>query len=229
MIAHRSPISGIDALGERYVATAGYDNQVILWDARTGCAVARGSHDHLANACRFGPGGDVLLSSGSDYSARLWRVPDLGLLAVLRGHEDDVEMAAHSPRGDLVATASRDRTIGVFDADGTLLRRLAGHESDVISVAWTSTHELVSTGDDGTVRRWYARSGSALEVIDLDGAETDTIAVAAADRIFAGNDDGQILETGGTSVTRRPHTRRASSGSSTTRPAGCCSAPATTA
>ena len=33
MIEHRSPISGIDATGGRYVATAGYDNQLILWDA----------------------------------------------------------------------------------------------------------------------------------------------------------------------------------------------------
>ena len=34
MIRHVSPISGIDAYDDRWVATAGYDNQVILWDAR---------------------------------------------------------------------------------------------------------------------------------------------------------------------------------------------------
>ena len=34
MIRHLGPISGIAAFGGKFVATAGYDNQVILWDPR---------------------------------------------------------------------------------------------------------------------------------------------------------------------------------------------------
>jgi hypothetical protein len=53
MICHRSPISGIASIENKYVATAGYDNQVIIWDAVTGQSLARGQHDHLANHVRF--------------------------------------------------------------------------------------------------------------------------------------------------------------------------------
>ena len=52
MIEHTAPISGVDAYGTM-VATAGYDNRVILWDSITRTALAEGRHDHLANQCRF--------------------------------------------------------------------------------------------------------------------------------------------------------------------------------
>jgi WD40 repeat protein len=197
MIKHRSPISGIDAFNGRYIATAGYDNQIVLWDAAAKRSIARSSHDHLANQCRFNPAGTSLVSASSDYSARLWHVPTLQLQAVLTGHEDDVEMAAFSPDGSLVATASRDNTAGIFGLDGRMHVRLRGHRSDVISVEWADGgRELVSSGDDGTVRRWSATTGNPIETIELDGAETDTIAIAGDGLIFAGNDDGDIILLG---------------------------------
>lgn len=41
MIAHQSPISGVAAYNGQWVATAGYDNQIILWDAAHKIALAR--------------------------------------------------------------------------------------------------------------------------------------------------------------------------------------------
>lgn len=205
MIAHSSPISGVDALHSRYVATVGYDNQIILWDARSKRGIARANHDHLANQCRFSPCGRFLVSASSDYTARLWRVPDLQLHTLLSGHDDDVEMACYSPDGGLIATASRDCTVGIFEPDGHLLHRLRGHTADVISVEWTGrAFELISAGDDGTVRRWCAKTGRSLSKTDFEGAETDTIAVAGPDRVFAGNDEGNIVEISGESVTTIP-------------------------
>lgn len=97
MIQHRGPISGIAAWQDTYVATAGYDNQVICWDQRTGQALSRSVHDHLANQCVFSPDGRHLLTSSSDYTARLWTVPDLRLVAVFADQADDVEMSVFHP------------------------------------------------------------------------------------------------------------------------------------
>ena len=199
MIEHRSPISGIDATGGRYVATAGYDSQVILWDATAArrTALHRACHDHLANQCRFAPGGDRLVTASSDYTARIWKVPELQLEAVLGGHDDDVEMAAFSPDGQRVATASRDYRVRVFDLEGRLQWTGEGHTADVLSVEWTADgSELVTSGDDGTVRRWSAGSGELLETIDLGGVETDTLALVDGGRIVVGNDDGELVSIG---------------------------------
>lgn len=196
MIEHRSPISGIDATGGRYVATAGYDNQLILWDASAAgrLGLNRACHDHLVNQCRFAPGGDRLVSASSDYTARVWTVPELQLEAVLSGHDDDVEMASFSPDGSRVATASRDYRVRVFDTTGKLQLTLEGHSADVLSVEWTPDgSRLITSGDDGTVRRWETERGRLIQTIDLGGIETDTLALGASGEIIVGNDSGELI------------------------------------
>lgn len=197
MIEHRAPISGISSSRNRYVATAGYDNQVILWDAASGKALARGHHDHLVNQVRFSPCGRLLLSTSSDHTARLWSVPSMKLIAVLAAHDDDVEAAAFHPTDDRIATASRDHTARVFDFTGKMLVAMHGHTQDVISVEWSGDgRQIVTSSDDGTVRRWDAITGAMLESIELGGVETDTIVVTASGHIIAGNDAGDIIRVG---------------------------------
>ncbi|MBI6549780.1 WD40 repeat domain-containing protein [Xenorhabdus lircayensis] len=192
---HFAPISGIASFQERYLATAGYDNQVILWDAQNKQALHRVYHDHLANQCSFSSDGRWLVSASSDYSARIWEIPTMRLKAALVGHEDDVEMAVFNPTSDLVATCSRDKSIRLFRVDnGQCQHVLQGHNTDVISVSWSADGTtLVSSSDDGTIRRWDTIKGVEIECIDLNGVETDTIALTHSGIIFAGDDEGKLI------------------------------------
>lgn len=207
MIEHASPISGIAAYRDEYVATAGYDNQVILWDQSTERPVSRVLHDHLANQCAFSPDGSLLVTSSSDYTARLWSVPELRLRAVLSDHDDDVEMSVFHPTRELVATACRDHKVRVYDFTGRLVKRFAGHTADVISVEWVGdSDDLITSSDDGTVKRWSLATGDMLADIDLGGVETDTIVISRDGTLYAGNDDGEIVVIGrGTTTAVRAH------------------------
>ncbi|GMM85551.1 hypothetical protein [Pseudoalteromonas sp. MTN2-4] len=194
MIKHTSPLSGIATFQGKYVLSAGYDNQVILWDANTKEALARGIHDHLANQCVFHSDGKLCASSSSDYSVRLWELPNMKLKTVLNAHTDDVEGIAFHPEKPLIATCSRDHTLCLFDFNNNLIQRYCGHTADVISVAWQGNSDiLISCSDDGTIKRWDAESGRIIEDIDLDGIETDTIAISQEGVIYAGNDEGEII------------------------------------
>ena len=193
MIGHKSPISGIAASGT-FVATVGYDNRVVLWDAQKRTAIDAASHDHLANQCAFSADGQTLATASSDYTARLWSVPAMRLLSVFNDHEDDVEMVAFHPTGDRVATACRDHRARVFDFDGRLLARFNGHTADVISVAWSREGDaLITAGDDATVRWWDVSSGHQICCVDMSGAETDTITLLDDNAVIAGNDRGELV------------------------------------
>jgi WD40 repeat protein len=187
---HVGPIAGVAAHGP-WVATAGYDNRLILWDASSRQAVARAAHDHLVNACAFSADGRWLVSASSDYSARVWSLPDLRLHAVLAGHGDDVDMACPSPDGSLVATCALDRLVRVFDAQGACQHTLAGHTGNVLSLAWIDVGRFVTTSVDGTLREWDAAAGEALRCITL-GMRSDCVVVAPGGRLYAGDDLGRL-------------------------------------
>jgi WD40 repeat protein len=206
MIEHRSPISGVACFRDKYVATAGYDGQVILWDAQTRTAIARARHDHLANQCSFSACGTMLVTSSSDYSSRVWTVPDLRLMAIMQ-HDDDVERSVFSPSGRAVATASRDGGARIFGLDGRLLHHLKGHAADCVTIEWTpSGEQVVSHSDDGDVRRWDAGTGELLEQVTFGSVQMDAIALGPPGTIYAGNDDGDIVALGGgASVTTHGH------------------------
>ncbi|MCK9394308.1 MAG: WD40 repeat domain-containing protein [Methylobacter sp.] len=189
---HTGPISSVATHGA-YIATGGYDNRVILWDSLTRKSLARGMHDHLVNHCAFSPDGKLLVSAGSDYTARIWELPTLRLLAVLTGHADDVDMAVFAPDNCAVATCALDRAVRVFDLSGRCLKTFWGHTGNIISLLWSRDGKrLVSSSVDGTVREWDIEKGIQLHCYNLDGVRTDTIEMDVQGRIIAGDDLGRI-------------------------------------
>jgi len=188
---HHGPIAGVATHGN-LVATAGYDNKLILWDVSRRRALARASHDHLVNHCAFSADGQWLVSASSDYSARIWSVPSLRLHAVLPGHGDDVDMAAFSPDDRLIATCALDRCVRIFDRQGHCLHTMPGHTGNVLSLAWMQdSRHVVSSSVDGTIRSWDSTTGTALGTTDLQ-VRTDTVEIGADGRIYAGDDRGRI-------------------------------------
>ena len=190
-MTHDGPIAGIAAYGD-FIATAGYDNKLILWNQATRKAIARGTHDHLVNSCSFSHDGRWLVSASSDYSARIWSLPDMRLHAVLNDHQDDVDMAVFSPDDQWIATCALDRKVRVFNLQGQCVQIFSGHTGNVLALAWSADNKyIVSTSVDGTIRTWDRGSGLETQKTDLK-VRTDSLEIDSDGVIYVGDDLGRI-------------------------------------
>ena len=190
---HKAPISSVAVSSSGYIASAGYDNQVVLWRDLDRNSLSRGWHDHLVNQCEFSPNGDLLVTASSDYSARIWSVPDMRLRSILVGHSDDVMKAGFNLSGTLVATGSYDSTLKVWDLAGNCLSTLKGHAGLIEAISWSGDDLLYSCGTDRTIRRWNVGKSECEKVIETGDCDLDALVVRDSGAFLAGNDTGQII------------------------------------
>jgi WD40 repeat protein len=76
----------------------------------------------------------------------------------LQGHQEGVTSVSFRPDGQVLASASRDYSIRLWNPQGQLLRSLAGHQGAVYRVAFSPDGQrLASASQDGTVKLWTAQ------------------------------------------------------------------------
>ncbi len=148
----------------KLVASASYDNTVILWDvaSQTARASLTGHKDGI-NSVAFSPDGKTLASGSNDNTVILWDVASQTARASLNGHKERVSSVAFSPDGKTLASGSEDNTVILWDvASQTARASLNGHKNDVTSVAFSPDGKTLASGsDDNTVTLWDEASQTA--------------------------------------------------------------------
>lgn len=138
-----------------------------------------------------GEGHERLVSGSDDFTMFLWNpAEDKKPVARLTGHQALVNEVLFSPDTRLIASASFDKSIKIWDGKtGKYLNSLRGHVGPVYQVAWSADSRLLVSGSsDSTLKVWDIKTGKLNA--DLPGH---------ADEVFAvdWSPDGQRVASGG--------------------------------
>src|SRR5262249_1443964 len=102
---------------------------------------------------RFSADDRRLITGSADRTARVWDAQSGQQLVLLAGHQHFVWDAVFTAAG--YATASQDKTVPTWAADGTPPRGLTGHGGTVSCLAVDeSGRRLLAGGADGAVFLW---------------------------------------------------------------------------
>lgn len=180
-----SPSSG------NLLVSASRDKTLRIWDVTTGyCVKTLRGHSDWVRSVSPSFDGRWLLSAGNDQVARLWDASGQGdVKATFLGHDHVIECCTLAPAatyphlatlaglkkappasssGEFLATGSRDKSIKLWDARGTLIKTLVGHDNWIRGLLFHPGGKyLLSVSDDKTIRCWdLAQEGKCVKTID---------------------------------------------------------------
>ncbi|MEH1168986.1 NB-ARC domain-containing protein [Micromonospora sp. CPCC 205539] len=195
LTAHTGAAAVVVAPDGTWLATAGGDGVVRIWDA-----VAGQERVQLTGRIRglsptqmaIAPDGSWLATAGYNGTIRTWDAVTGRERAVLTGHAGPVSVVVIAPDGTWLATAGRDGTARIWDAvTGRERAVLTGHAGpvSVVVIAPDGTW-LATAGRDGTARIWDAVTGRERAMLNgqLNAYSSPRMAIAP---------DGTWLATAG--------------------------------
>lgn len=199
--------------GQEYLASGGADEAVRIWDPRTGQPRAKleghrpGGRDSREVGDSYAGGvlalcavteGDrqLLASAGSDHTVRIWDPASGTQLAVLEGHQAQVNDVCAVTIDDrqFLASAGADHHVRIWDPrtqdQEAGLATQEDRVNGVCAVRADGRQLLASAGEDSRVRIWHPRTGSRLAVLEGHRDRVNDICVITLD-------DRQFLASAG--------------------------------
>jgi WD40 repeat protein len=175
-----------------WLATAGHDKTVRIWDRASGnCTATFTGHTDSVMSVGISPNGEWLVTAGSGWTVRIWNWVSGKCTGVLDGRHGRVSppesiwfpaFTAHtrgwvnavaiSPDGTWIATAGKEKAVRIWNrVTGKCSATLDGHTGPVMAVAIAPDGTWIATASkDKTVRIWDAVRHNTVAMARTEGA-----------------------------------------------------------
>ncbi len=139
------------------LASASEDGSVRVWQVSDLSQVAQLQHEPFVMALAFSPDGTWLALGDESGGVALWNTTQPSTREFTLAHSGAISSLTFNHRGDMLASASRDNTVVLWDVQAGMMRGLplSGHDNWVLDVTFSPDDRmLASSSRDTSIILW---------------------------------------------------------------------------
>ena len=150
------------------LASCGFSNEIILWDAQTGGIdrILSGHYPQVYDVA-YSPDGNYMASIGEDNRIKIWETENYSCITWFWHNFPDYTKIIWSPDSRVIVCRTYKGLAKVIDVNtGSILKTFDEYKKNFYAVSWSSSQNLVAMNFEHEVRLYDGTSWGQIAAID---------------------------------------------------------------